>query len=220
MSDAPRRDEPFRFTEEQPEPEPAPAMTWAMRILGLVAVAVLSGVVYWYINDEPAGSQQANPSTSKPAPEGIYQFTPHPQLTKPRTDSDCAKHAYGPTKQFLAQQGMCEKVTQALYTTKVGERTALVSVSVVHMASPDKAIALVELTKRNGTGNVSDAIRDKAVKVSGIDNLSNGYADRVLNNVVTIVEADFSPAGTKNDENVLDAMCEDAVRLGAQIEGA
>ncbi|WP_436501158.1 hypothetical protein [Actinokineospora sp. HUAS TT18] len=220
VSDGPRYDEPFRFVEEPPEEPANPAWTWTMRILGLLAVAVLSGAVYWYVTDEPAGSGGTGTTdTVKPAPDGVYQFEAHPQVPTPKVDTNCAAHAYGPTKQFLGQAGVCEKVTQALYTAKVGDRNALVSVSVVHLSSPEKAAELRQLTDSNGTGNVNDLVREKVVKIDGVVNLSNGYASKEEGETVTIVEADFLPKGAKTDEQVLDQVCEDALRKGKEIDG-
>lgn len=220
MTDAPRRDEPFRFTEEQPEPEPAPAMTWAMRVLGLVAVAVLSGVVYWYIdiNDKPAGGGAGQQTTAAPR-EGVYDFAVHPQVPKPRPDNDCPGHAYGKTKTFLAQPGVCTKLVQAGYTTMVGDREVLITVSVLHLASPEKALELQELTQKNQTGNVKDLVLQKVIKVDGLESLANGggYHSRVEGAVITIVEGDFTKRGPK-DEKTLDAVCEDALRLGEKID--
>ncbi|MGH3862098.1 hypothetical protein [Actinokineospora sp.] len=218
MSDAPRRDEPFRFTEGQPEPEPAPAMTWAMRILGLVAVAVLSGVVYWYTNDEPAGG--AGPQQTTPAArEGVYDFAVHPQVPSPRTDTDCPGHAYGKTKTLLAGPGVCTKLIQAAYTTKADGREVLITVSVLHLSSQEKALELQTLTRQNNTGNVSDLVLQKVIKVDGLDSLAKGggYQSRVDGSVITIVEGDFTKSGAK-DEKTLDAVCEDALRLGEKID--
>jgi hypothetical protein len=215
----PRPDEPFRFTEQPPDPETSPAMTWAMRVLGLVAVAVLSGAVYWYINDKPAGTQQTQDTTTAPR-EGVYVFTPHEKVLKPRVDSDCASHAYNKTQAFLAQPNTCEKVTQQLFTTKVGDRLALVSVAVVQMTSPEKAAELRALTSQNNTGNVNDLVKEGVVTVGGLKTLANGYAVSEAAEIVTIVEADFNPKGAPADEDVLDNVCADALRLGKDMTAA
>ncbi|HVK25316.1 MAG TPA: hypothetical protein VM677_28500 [Actinokineospora sp.] len=220
VTDGPRYDEPFRFSEEPPEEPANPAWTWTMRVLGLLAVAVLSGSVYWYVTDEPAGTATpSGPQTTQPAPEGVYEFVAHPNVQTPKMDTNCAKHAYDDTKTWLAQAGVCEKITQALYTTKVGGKNALVSVTVVHLSSAEKASELRLLTDQDGSGNVNDLVRDKVVVIDGVKNLSNGYASKEEGEIVTIVEADFNPPGTKNDEKILDEVCADAMRLGKKIDG-
>ncbi|SDI88489.1 hypothetical protein SAMN05192558_102510 [Actinokineospora alba] len=225
MTDAPRRDEPFRFTEEQPEPEPAPAMTWAMRILGLVAVAVLSGVVYWYIqiNDKSAGGG-AGPQQTTPAPqEGVYKFVAHKSMPNPSRETDCAKHAYDDIQTFL-RRTPCESLAQALYTTQVDGKEILVSVSRVRMRSDEDAQALEDLTEQSGTGNISDVVKGGAVKIAGVERLTgnDGYASTVVGRDVTIVEADFAVDAKKYKkdkvaEKLLDDVCADAIRLGAKI---
>lgn len=195
-------------------------MTWAMRILGLVAVAVLSGVVYWYItiNDKPAGGGAGQQTTAAPR-EGVYDFAVHPQVKTPRLDTDCPGHAYGKTKTFLAGPGVCTKLVQAAYTTKAEGRDVLITVSVLHLSSQDKALELQALTMENNTGNVSDLVLQKVIKVDGLDSLAKGggYQSRVEGSVITIVEGDFTNRGEK-DEKTLDAVCEDALRLGKTID--
>ncbi|MBM7775884.1 hypothetical protein JOD54_006088 [Actinokineospora baliensis] len=218
-----RPDEPFRFQEQAPAPTGNPALTWALRIAGLVAIAVISGFVFWYVQGE--STQQTTPSTEQTRPKapGVYTFVAHPDVPRPRVDSDCQQHAYGKTKQLLSQPGQCTKVTQAMYTADVGGKQALVSVSVVHMADKEKAAGLIALTNEDETGNVNDLVREGVVKAAPLKSVSNGYDSQLNGTVVVIVEADYAPSGgkavgTKADKPQLDKVCADALRLGAEID--
>jgi hypothetical protein len=219
--------DPFRFQAEPPPPPPNTALSWGLRVAALVAIAVISGLVWSYVTGDdkptdPAGqsTQQTNPKTA-----GVYQFEPYQEVPKPRVDTNCAAHAYSKTKEFLAQAGICTKVVQALFTTEVDDRTVLVAVGVVHMSGADKAGELRDLTDKDGTGNVNDLVREGVVKVPPLKSLSNGlgYAAQQNEAVVVIVEADFAPVGgksttTKADEKALDAVCNDALRLSAEVD--
>lgn len=216
--DAPPPEEPLRFQPEPP-PRPAnPATTWALRIAGLVAIAVVSGLVWWYVNaDGDTRGTQAGGESPAPKVEGRYQFTAHEEVPRPRSDSQCAKHAYGGTQEFLARPDVCRKVTQTLHRAEVEGRKALVGVAVVELASPEIAQELGKLTESDGTGNVNDLVREGVVKIPGQKNLSNGYASLVRGNMLVIAECDFVPEGSKADNPLLKGVCEDALRLGVEL---
>ena len=225
----PDRPPPIQFRQDEP-PQPAgnPALRWALRILGLVAVAVVSGVVWYYITND---SKQQNTAEQDPGTEqqteGAFAFEPHPDMTSPQTDTDCAAHAYGRIQRHL-QATPCDHLAQQLFVADVDGRTVYASVSVVTMPDEDKAAELRALTDEDGSGNVSDVVRDGAVTIEGLDRLSGGggYAAKQNGREVVIVEADLDPkdqsgdeAGQKKDEDeILDPACEDALRLAADVE--
>lgn len=214
------RPPPIQFTPDPPAPRQNPVLLWVMRGLGLVAVAVVSGLVWWYINnDSPkADSQSESPSQSS---AGEYQFTAHQAVTEPRRDSNCAERSYGEVQKFF-QKTPCQQLVRALYTTTDREgRTVHTNVSVVRMASSADAAKLRALTDSNGTGNVSDLVRDGVVKIPPLKSLAEGYEAAQHDRNVIIVESDFDPAAKKGDKNqdsaTLDAICRDAIRLGEEI---
>ncbi len=203
-------------------------LRWALRILGLVAVAVVSGVAWYYITNDGKPQHTANedPGTEQQA-EGAFDFSPHPDMTEPQTDTDCAKHAYGRIQQHL-RSTPCDHLAQQLFVTEVDGRTVYASVSVVTMPDEEKAAELRALTDKDGSGNVSDVVRDEAVTIEGLDRLSGGggYAAKQVGREVVIVEADLDPedqsadeAGQKKDEEeILDPACEDALRLAEKVD--
>lgn len=200
-----------------------------MRILGLVAVAVISGVVWYYIINDGNAEDTAtdDPGTEQPA-EGAFDFTPSPDMPEPQTDTDCAKHAYHRIQQHL-QTNPCDHLAQQLFVTEVDGRTVYVSVSVVTMPDDKQAAELRALTDEDGSGNVSDVVRDGAVAIEGMDRLSRGggYAAKQTGKEVVIVEADLDPkdkaadeAGERKDEKeILDPVCEEALLLADQVNG-
>jgi hypothetical protein len=220
----PERPPPIQFRQEEPPP-PATnkALQWTLRIAGLVAVAVVSGLVWNYVTDDSPSSPTTTAGEETPTRStGVFDLQPYEKMPTPNIDADCAKHAYDDIQKFL-QDNPCERLTRQLFVTEDEGRTVYASVSVVTMPSEDKAAELRDLTDKNGTGNVSDVVRDKVVTIDGLDGLAGGggYASTQSGRDVIIVEADLDPKDKKDektDEKLLDAVCDDALRLGPEID--
>jgi hypothetical protein len=219
----PERPAPIQFRAEPPPPQrDNPVLIWTLRALGLVAVAVISGLVWWYIHDDTQPAPGSAEPTSAPQ-TGQFTFTPAEQSRQPLKDSNCAQHAYGDITTFF-KNTPCEQLTRALYTTTAADgRKVYTNVSVVRMRSTDDAAQLRELTDKDGTGNVSDLVKDGTVKLPPLKCLCNGGGYKAVQHDanVIIVESDFEPAAKRGDktqdEAILDAICEDVIRLGDQI---
>lgn len=191
----------------------SPVLVWTLRALGLIAVAVISGLVWYYINnDNTSGpSRQAD----QPAKQGKYEFVPAQQLAQPVRDSNCVEHSKGQVQAFLRDH-QCSGLVRQLFTVVVGGRTAYVSVSSVQMTNAQDAAALEALTKEDGTGNIKDLVSDGKAQVEGLKALDGdgGYASQHTGTKLIIVEGDFATGGSKKDEPALDDICSDALRLG------
>ncbi|MGH3763264.1 hypothetical protein [Actinophytocola sp.] len=216
-----QRPPPIQFRPEEQAPRDNSALAWTLRIIGLIAVAVVSGAVWWYIQiDDGDGSPTGyGGGTTQQQSAGKYEFTQ--ELDSPRVNGACGDHAYGDTKQFL-EENSCERLTRSVFTTSVDGRTIYTSVSVVEMADAATAEALRDKTDEDGSGNVNDLVREGEVKVKGLDTLSgnDGYASEVRGTRVTIVESDYDPKTNKDEsgtQDVLDDVSRDALRLGADI---
>ncbi len=199
-------------------------MIWSLRGLGLLAVAVLSGFIWWYVHGESPRPSTV-PGTSTAPPSGQFAFTPAEQASEPRRDSSCAEHAYGQIKTFF-QTTACDQLTRALYTTTAPDgRKVYTNLSVVRMRTADDAAKLRELTDKDGTGNVNDLVREKIVKLPPLTSLSAGAGYKAVqqDRNVIVVESDFDPSvkrgDKKADETVLDAISEDVIRLANNIGG-
>jgi len=190
-----------------------------MRIVGLVAVAVISGVVWWYIqadngNGAASGDGGANGQQQS---SGAFDFTP--ELDSPKVDDDCGAHAYGKTQQFFTDHP-CQQLTRSAFTTQVDGRTVYTSVSVVAFDNAQDATDLQDLTQADNTGNVNDLVREGVLEVDGLKTLSaqGGYASEVQGNKITIVESDYDPGNADGgSEDELDDVSSDALRLGGEI---
>jgi hypothetical protein len=220
----PDRPPPIQFRQDDPAPPPRnKTLEWGLRIAGLVVVAVVSGLAWYYVTNDTSSTPPAGDDGGEQVTEGAYDFTPHEGTPDKETQYTCPSHAYGDTKTFL-ENTKCERLTRQLYVTTVDGRTAYTSVSVVTMGDEAAADELRRLTDQNGSGNVSDLVRDHVVAIPGLDALNGGgYASSQRGKNVIIIESDFDPkdgASDEADEDVLDKVSEDAIRLGIDLVGA
>lgn len=217
----PERPPPIEFRQEDPEPPRRnDALVWVLRIAGLVAIAVISGLVWAYIRSDDTKDAAPNDGTEDPVIEGKYDFTPLSQLRSPRLDSTCAEHSYGKAKEFF-EDTECDQLTRSVFTTALPDgRSVYTSVVVVRMANEADAQELRELTDTNGTGNVKDLVNEGIVTIDGLDKLNGGgYKSTQGGSEVVIVESDFAPDVTeRDDELALDDVSEDGLRLGDEIK--
>jgi hypothetical protein len=219
QSQRPDRPPPLQFNTGDEAPRSNQALAWTLRVVGLVAVAVISGVVWWYIqsdnsNGDPTGYGGAQTEQQS---SGKYDFKA--EISSPSIDDDCGAHAYGTTQQFFGDKP-CSKLTRSVFTTTIKDRTVYTSVSVVEFDDEDTAQALKQLTDSDGSGNVSDLVREGEVEVDGLSSLSgnDGYASERQGNRVTIVESDYKPGSDGGgDQDELDDVSRDALRLGGDI---
>ncbi|GAB3455672.1 hypothetical protein [Actinophytocola sediminis] len=219
----PDRPPPIQFHDGPPAGGGNPALDWTLRIIGLVAVAVVSGFLWWFLNNESPADETTGLGggpTTPPTTTGEFDFTL--MIDKPIVDKDCPEHAYGQIKKFLAESD-CARLVRAIYTADVDGRTVLTSVSVVEMAKESQAAELRELTDTDNTGNVNDLVREGEVPVEGLKTLSagGGYDSEQNGKEVVIVESDYDPsaaAGGSSDE--LDKVCADALRLAVEMDAA
>lgn len=219
-----QRGAPIQFqAEPPPRPPQNKVLGWVLRGLGLLAVAVISGLVWFYINDESQPQSQNPVQTSEQQSSGQFDFVAVPEVAEPKHDSNCAEHAYGDVQKFL-QTTPCQQLTRGLYTTAGPDgRKVFANVSVVRMATAADAAELRKLADSDGTGNVKDLVRDNVVKLPPLASLSGsgGYHAVQHDRNVIIVESDFAPGTAKGDkkkdEESLDAISVDAALLGDKI---
>ncbi|MEU0467339.1 hypothetical protein ABZ215_25335 [Amycolatopsis sp. NPDC006131] len=175
-----------------------------LKAAGLVAVAVVAGLVWWLVRGGSA--EETPPAAQSPAKE--FQFV---VSDGPVAATDCAANSYGQVKQFFTQHP-CQRLSRALYTTSSGATRALVSVAVVTMSAPEDAQQLKKLADTDGTGNVNDLVRDGTAKIPGAPKLADGdYLSRVTGASVTIVLSAFFDG--HSDEATLQRISKEALDL-------
>ena len=130
-----------------------------------------------------------------------------------QTDPTCVGNSYGAVSDFFTATD-CAGLARALYSTEVGGRPVVVSVSVADMGGADGARALRTLADQNGSGNVSDLLRAGVRYPGGPERLSGAqYASAVSGSAVTIVETAWAGAGSTGSTADLDVVASNALVL-------
>lgn len=178
--------------------------------VGLVAVAIVSGLVWWLIrHDDVAAANEAATQEQSAPPAGEFQFS---AVSEPVSVSDCVANSYGKIKDWFAEHP-CTKLDRTLHVTDVEGKRALVSVALVTMPDQAQATQLKAITDTDNTGNVNDLVRDGSVQIPGAPNVAQGeYQSKADGATVTIVEANFFDG--HEDAALLPRIANDAVRLG------
>jgi hypothetical protein len=186
--------------------EPGPRSPDARRRLAVlaaaavVAVVVLAGLVVGLTGGGGGGDAAAQePPAADTAPATPTAAGPTPGATtvldgrtyvlqRVQVEGTCLGNAYGQVAGFF-EAGDCTGLARALWSTDVAGRVAVVSVAKVDAGDTVRARALRELADTNGSGNVSDLLREGAGYPGGPAALSSAeYASAVGGSIVTIVE--------------------------------
>jgi hypothetical protein len=127
------------------------------------------------------------------------------------TDDTCRGHAYDAVAAFFARSD-CTGLSRSLWSADAGGRPAVISLSRVTMPDVANAQALRSLADTDGSGNVSDLLREGVRYDGGPTALSKAqYASAQQGPVVTIVETSWT--GGAGASSALDALASSALSL-------
>jgi hypothetical protein len=193
-----------------------------MALVGVLVIALL-GVGGWlFLRSGPgsggtgnaAGSTSAGSSAGGPA-IGTVQTVDGVDFTVEAVDSknSCVGHGYGDTEGFFADTD-CTGLSRALYSADIGGEPVVVAVSRVRMADAASARNLRSLTDRNGSGNVSDLLRE-GVRYTGSPSELSGaeYSSAVSGTTVTIVESAWVNEDADGSSADIDKLADDGLAL-------
>jgi hypothetical protein len=209
---------PPQRTQQPRDPERrAKIIDYGLKGLGLLGVALVSGLLWYLIrnNPAPAGGAAAPPPSQT---AGLYQFPPYQPAA---TESDCAGHATNKVR-FYLQQHPCVSLTRSLYTTSLADSQKVVtSIAVVRMDTAAAARGLQQESDGNGTGHVKDLVEDGVVIPGGPKSLQDGgYYSAVRGNRVIIAETEYvdgtqdTPSNLNSNNHMLLGVSQDAVKQG------
>jgi hypothetical protein len=130
-----------------------------------------------------------------------------------RVDETCRGHAYGSVAGYF-DSADCVGLARALWSAQVEGGWTVVSVAQVVMPDEASARALQQLTDTDGSGNVSDLLRE-GVRVDGApERLSDAQYDSALDgDTVTIVETAWADGAAQGNAAVLDGLAGTALAL-------
>jgi hypothetical protein len=207
--------------DEKPGGGPGPRAL-VMVLVGVVAVAVL-GIGGWLFlrggadgggSGTAGGSTAAQPTTDGPAVGAVQDLGGVTYTVEAvEVDGTCLNHAYGDTAGFFADND-CTGLSRALYSAEIGGKPVVVSVTRVRLADAAAARDLRSLTDRNGSGNVSDLLREGVRYPGSPAELSRAeYASAVSGPTVTIVETAWVNQDAKGSSADIDQMANDGLAL-------
>lgn len=187
----------------------APKRTgYLLKALALVAVAVVSGLLWWLVrhDSEPAG-------VASPAVRKEFTFA---MAEGPVVSTNCAANSTGEVRTWFTQHP-CQRLARALYNTAYGNSRVVVAIAVVTTASPGDAAALKSIADRDGTGNIKDLIKDGTAHLQDAPKrLAAGkYGSKTDGNQVTIVLSAFSD--DHPDDATLKRVDAEALALSSQL---
>jgi hypothetical protein len=187
----------------------APKRTgYLVKALVLVAVAVVSGLLWWLVRHDSGHAGVASPAVKK---EFAFALAEGPVVS-----TNCAANATGEVKRWFTEHS-CQRLARALYTTSYGNSRVVVAVAVVTTNGPTDAIELRSIADRDGTGNINDLVKDGTAHIQDAPKrLAAGkYGSKVEGNQVTIVLAAFSD--DHSDDTALKRIDAEALSLGVQL---
>jgi hypothetical protein len=200
----------------------------ALLVTAAVLIAALVGVGGFLLLRDPDGTDDTtpiaattdpatpSPATAAPAPGDTevldgFRFT----LQTGRVDDSCSGRAYGAVADYF-ERADCAGLSRALWTAETEGGRAIVSLSRVTMRDEASARALQDLADTDGSGNVSDLLRE-GVRVDGAPRqLSRAeYGSGQDGAVVTIVETAWIDADARGGRKTLDTLADAALDLPA-----
>jgi hypothetical protein len=216
-----------RHSDEDVDDDAEPSGRGRTVLLALLGLAVVLGLGFlgWSIlGDRTNGGSDAGPSagatsTAAAGPEvGAVQEIAGVAYTlqAEQVDDTCVGHSYGDTADFFATTN-CTGVARALYSADLAGGPVVVSVSRVQMADPQAARNLQALTDRNGSGNISDLLREGVRYTGSPDKLSSAeYASALSGSTVTIVESAWVDPGAGGSDADIDTVASNGLALETQ----
>jgi hypothetical protein len=195
---------------------------WVLAALVLIAALVLGG--WWVLRDTDtgAGAGAPDPGTSADGAEepvgpalGDTQDVDGMRYTLEamQIDDTCVGHAYGETEAFFEATN-CTGLSRALWSAELPAGPVVVSVVRVRMPDTATARELRALTDRNGSGNVSDLLREGITYPGGPEQLQDAeYASAVSGPTVTIVESSWVAPAAAGTAAEVDRMAANGLTL-------
>jgi hypothetical protein len=191
--------------EEPEEPEERSGSRGRVVLLALLGVLVVAalGIGAWFLLRDDGGGGTTDAGTAAPLTQEagpavgdvhVVAGTEY-RVEAVQVDDTCAGHAYGDTEAFFAELD-CTALSRALYSTQIDGAAVVVAVARVQMPDTGAARDLQGLTDRNGSGNVSDLLREGVRYTGSPDGLAGAeYASAVSGTAVTIVESAWVDEG-------------------------
>jgi hypothetical protein len=205
----------------QPTAAPRPRSRIPLVVAGIAGWLIVSVIVLAVLlavrgpshssKNSTAGSGPSTPAATAtgnaPVPAGFVQRAADDQ-------ADCAAHSYGQIRSFFARTP-CLSVHRVLSTTERNRRTVVVASYGVRFASAAGAAQYNTLVARDGTGNISDLLREGRTFAGGPARLPTAaFASRQAGASVFVAEAAYAQGASDSSDAVLLDVARQAVAAG------
>ncbi|MDQ2838619.1 MAG: hypothetical protein M3Y42_07330 [Actinomycetota bacterium] len=201
-------DEDWDPPEDSPEHEPKGRLKLlALIFAGWLAVSllVLIGLLVFgghSSSGNKSGSKQSPVAPGTAATSGSpTENLPDGWVREAGDDqTNCAAHSYGQVQAFFVKTP-CSSVHRVLATTNQGGRTVVIASNVVTFDTPAQAKKYLTLVNSDGTGNISDLLREGVGYPGGPSKLpAAAFASRQDGGRVWVAEAGYT-SGTSNPDD-------------------
>ncbi len=165
-----------------------PDWVWGWRGLTLAAVAafLVALALAFLVGRAATGGGEPEPDPSATRTVDGVTFTRQVVTS----DVSCEGHAYGQAAAFLRERG-CLHLDRSLWSGTAEGQEIVVAIATVQMPDTTTATAFRSLVDSNGTGNISDLLREQRGYPGAPEALSGqGYASAQLGDRVMVAEAD------------------------------
>ncbi|MDQ1733348.1 MAG: hypothetical protein QOK10_3507 [Pseudonocardiales bacterium] len=151
---------------------------------------------------KPSGSPSSQ--VAAPLPDGWVQQAAD-------TQTDCAAHSYGEIKTFFAKVP-CNSVRRVLATTNQGGRSVIVASYVITFNTAEQAKRFNSMVSSDGTGNISDLLREGVTVKGGPSRLPNAaFASQQSGATVRVAEAGYATGASDAGDARLKSVADQAV---------
>jgi hypothetical protein len=193
---------------QRSRPPRSPRLTWTLALVGgwlVVSLLVLGGLLLFAGNDKSTDSSHSAVTASSSASASTLPL-PAGWVEQARdTQTDCAGHAYGQVQTFL-KTNACTQVDRLLATFVSSGRPVVVAANVIRFPTAQLAAQYLALVNADGTGNISDLLREGHTYPGGPPKLPTAaFASRADNTAVHVAEAAYATGASSATDATLKA---------------
>jgi len=188
-------------------------------VVSLLVLVILLAISGRHSADQAQGPTQTGRSSASasgsrpPAGSGTALALPDGWVREASDrQTDCAGHAYGKVQSYFARTP-CVSMERLLASTNQGGRAVVIASNLVTLHSAAQAQQYLNLVNADGTGNISDLLREGASYAGGPDKLPDAaFASRQDGNKVWVAEAGYVGGTSSATDPTLRAIAEEALR--------
>jgi hypothetical protein len=183
-----------------------------------VSLLVLVGLLAFGGHSGPrqAGGTHSTPPVTTSSPSAQPTDTLPAGWVRQAGDdqTDCAAHSYGQVRTFFAKTP-CSSVHRLLATTRQGSRAVVIASNVVTFDTAGQAARYLALVNSDGTGNISDLLREGVGYAGGPSKLpAAAFASRQSGSQVWVAEAGYVTGSSSTSDPALKAIAEQGIAPG------